>query len=76
MMDISRVARANTPERRGSSAGACCRKNGTTSAPSRPRAAPNLEIYQNFIKKIDDFLKKFRKILLFFGQNRCFSHRF
>ena len=39
MMEISRVARANTAERSGSSAGACWRKKGKTSAPSRPRAS-------------------------------------
>ena len=32
MMDSSRVARAKAAERSGSSAGACCRKNGRTSA--------------------------------------------
>ena len=39
MMDTSRVARASTAERRTGSAGACWRRNGMTSAPSRPRAS-------------------------------------
>ena len=39
IMEISRVARASTAERCGSSVGACWRKNGNTSAPSRPRAS-------------------------------------
>ena len=39
MMEISRVARASTAERSGSSSGACCRRNDKTSDPSRPRAS-------------------------------------
>ena len=39
MMEISRVARASTDERSGSSSGACCRRNDKTSDPSRPRAS-------------------------------------
>ena len=38
MMEMSRSARASTAERSGSSAGACCFRNGNTAAPSRPRA--------------------------------------
>ena len=39
MMEISRVARASTAERSGSSSGACCRRNDKTSDPSRSRAS-------------------------------------
>ena len=39
MMEISCNARASTAERSGSSAGACCFRKGSTSAPSRPRAS-------------------------------------
>ena len=39
MMELSRVARASTAERSGSSSGACCRRNDRTSDPSRPRAS-------------------------------------
>ena len=59
IMEISRVARASTAERCGSSAGACWRKNGNTSAPSRPRA-PTIQdsIFQHFSKST-----RFYKIL-------------
>ena len=58
MMEISRVARASTAERSGSSSGACCRRNDKTSDPSRPRASTFLQNSGIFARK----LKKFRKI--------------
>ena len=39
MMETSHVSRTNAVERSGSSAGVSCRRNGKTSAVSRPRAS-------------------------------------
>ena len=60
MMEISRVARASTAERNGSSSGACwCRKD-KTSDPSRPRASTTKgvrikEILLEFIRNSEIF---------------------
>ena len=55
MMEISRVARASTAERSGSSAGACCLRKGSTSAPRRPRASTTVQKYANLVDRVKSF---------------------
>ena len=64
MMEISRVARASTAERSGSSSGACCRRNGKTSVRI-------LAKFRNFRWRIQKIRKisTFSKISAKFRQN-------